>query len=342
MHALYFDGRTAAAHPARLRLAGEACVLELTHEERQYRTATLRLQEPSARAPWLLDLPDGGHLEVAREAASADLPALLGYRYSRVERMQQRWWIALLSLVLLLALLGAIVEWGVPAAADALASQVSTDIDARLGDEIEDVIAQKLLAPSRLSDERLQQINQLYASLLPAAPQRPGRLLIRSVPRVGPNAFALPNGTIVLTDQMVLLLLPKNQWTPEGRARLAGVLAHELAHVARRHNLRALLRSSLTAAGAAALFGDFSTVAAGAPTFVTRMAYSRDMEREADRDAAALLRAHGLAPAALAEAFDALQRDSSQKAPLLNRLFGNMPYLSSHPPLPERAAALRR
>ena len=64
------------------------------------------------------------------------------------------------------------------------------------------------------------------------------RLEFRASPALGPNAFALPSGIIVVTDELVTL-------AHDDREILA-VLGHELGHVAHRHVMRQLLQSSAT------------------------------------------------------------------------------------------------
>jgi Zn-dependent protease with chaperone function len=143
---------------------------------------------------------------------------------------------------------------------------------------------------------------------------------------------------------MVRLILGKgSDFDAARRAQLAGVLAHELGHLERRHSMRAMVRGSLATALSAALFGDFSAVAAGAPALALGMRYSRDMESEADADALALLRRRALSPAPLADLFDALDRTPQAEARrrLPRWLAAGIDFTASHPPNAERAARLR-
>ncbi len=117
--------------------------------------------------------------------------------------------------------------------------------------------------------------------------------------RLGPNAFALPGGTIVVTDEMLQLLAGRDDV-------LLGVLGHELGHVRRRHGMRLLVQATLIGTAASIAWGDFSAVLAAAPALLGQSAYSRDFEREADDDAISLLRANGLSPAVMVELFERL------------------------------------
>ena len=117
--------------------------------------------------------------------------------------------------------------------------------------------------------------------------------------RLGPNAFALPGGAIVVTDEMLQLLTGRDDV-------LTGVLGHELGHVRRRHGMRLLVQATLIGTAASIAWGDFSAVLAAAPALLGQSAYSRDFEREADDDAITLLRANGLSPAVMVELFERL------------------------------------
>jgi Zn-dependent protease with chaperone function len=73
------------------------------------------------------------------------------------------------------------------------------------------------------------------------------------------------------------------------------------------------------------------------------MRYSRAMESEADGDAIALLREHGLATAPLADLLEALERSAPAAARrgLPRWLAAGIDFTASHPPNEERAARLR-
>jgi len=102
-------------------------------------------------------------------------------------------------------------------------------------------------------------------------------LVFRKSPRIGANAFALPSGIIVLTDELIALAGDDDE--------IYAVLAHELGHVANRHSLRMVLQSGALALLVAVYTGDISassTLAAEFPVILAHMSYSRQFETEAD------------------------------------------------------------
>ncbi|HWH83980.1 MAG TPA: M48 family metallopeptidase, partial [Burkholderiaceae bacterium] len=153
---------------------------------------------------------------------------------------------------------------------------------------------------------------------------------------IGPNAFALPGGTIVVTDEMLALLQGRDDV-------LIGVLGHELGHVRRRHGMRLLVQTTLIATASSLAWGDFSSVLAAAPALLGQRSYSRDFEREADTDAITLLQANGLSPALMVELFERLaaQRSGAQRDTEHRPAVDLGIALASHPDDAERIARFR-
>lgn len=150
------------------------------------------------------------------------------------------------------------------------------------------------------------------------------------------NAFALPGGWVYVTRGLLVLANREDE--------IAGVVAHEMAHVIERH---AASRVS-AATPLAVLFGvpsgilgmvspTLGGIVGGTGRVITGLAlapYSRDQELEADRVGVALMARAGWDPVALAAFLAALERAEA--------LSGSEPRTSSffatHPSTPERVA----
>ncbi len=149
------------------------------------------------------------------------------------------------------------------------------------------------------------------------------------------NAFAAPGGQVVVLRG----LLSKT----EDPLELAGVLAHEMAHVEERHALRQVLRSlGVIVFMSGAVGGGFEGLEAieGATELAGLFAlfrYSRDMEREADRLAAERLHAVGLSARGLQRFFENLNKEFGPFGEALER---NLAILSTHPQTKQRVAVL--
>lgn len=340
--ACYFDGRSARRYELALH-AGDGVLTLAGAVDRSYAFDGIRIAEPFDGTPTLLYFPDGARCEVEEPAAGRMLREALGYRASRVVRLTAHTRAALVALVLLVALILATTFWGIPAAAKRIADELPPSVDRSLGESaVEALNAGGVLRQSRLSDEWLAEVQQVMRRVTP--PGLPVRLRIHDIEAFGANAVALPDGTIIMSDLMVRLVVGKRGEIGEAEAaQLAGILAHEIGHVHLRHGTRVLAGSSLAAALSASLFGDFSGVAS-LPGVFASLSYSREMEAEADEYAIALMREKGISTLPLAGLFERLaygpEEEDKKEAPSWLWEAAES-FLSSHPLDEARSERLR-
>ena len=144
------------------------------------------------------------------------------------------------------------------------------------------------------------------------------------------NAFALPGGYMAVTTSLIQACASADE--------LAGVLAHEMAHVTQRHGTSRMLREQswhligrllAGSEAGAAWMRDLALLMLGS-------AFDRDQEREADMLGAGRLLAANIQPAALADFFGRLQKKNGPR-----QYAGVLSYIASHPDLTEREKYLR-
>lgn len=330
----YFDGRSARPQPVRLRLedaqlciAGEGVALRVPVRQVQW-------PERQRHGPRVAHLADGGSLHCADAAAWDAWARQGGRRESWVVRAQQSWRATLAATAALLMVSAAVYQWGLPWAARSALGVVPASVDAQLGQAALDATQRDgWLQPSGLPAPQQARLRAAFeAALQKAYPgaDRPAVKLHFFKSRLGPNAFALPGGLLVVTDEMVQMV--------DGREDvLIGVLGHEVGHVKRRHGMRAVTQAALLGTITSVAFGDFSGLLAGAPALLGHLAYSRDFEREADADAITMLRANGLSPEVMVLMFDRLAQ-RRKKEPGLDLGIA----LASHPADEERITFFRK
>ena len=159
------------------------------------------------------------------------------------------------------------------------------------------------------------------------------------------NAFALIGGHVGVNTALILLT--------QNESELAGVLAHETAHVLQKHQARMIAaqgRAQLSSLAALLLaivasrgggpqssqVTEAAIASAGALSIQNQLDYTREHEREADRVGRALLEKAGFDPSAMASFFERLLR-----ANRLNELKGAPAYLRTHPLTTERIAEMQ-
>jgi Zn-dependent protease with chaperone function len=294
----------------------------------------VRWPERTRHGARVAHLAGGGELHALDAAGWDEFVAAAGLRDSWVVRGQQSWRAVLAASALLLALVALGWRWGVPLLADAGLALLPASVDAQVGAVALQQAEAHWLAPSSLPAAQQAALRGAFDEAVrrgATGPVVPYRIEFRAA-RIGPNAFALPGGSIVMTDELVRLV-------DGDEAVVVGVLAHEYGHVRGRHGMRQLVRASLLGAATSLAFGDFSGLLAAAPALLGTLGYSRELEREADGEAIALLHAAGRDPAAMLRFFERVAQwraaqDGAEADP-----FGIA--FSSHPADAERTKRFR-
>lgn len=146
-----------------------------------------------------------------------------------------------------------------------------------------------------------------------------------------PNASAAPNGAIYIHAGLLARL--------DNEAQLATLLGHEMTHATHRHGIKdfrdtknktAFLATLNTTVGAVPFIGGLASVAGAVGTAAAITGYSRDQEREADREGLALMVRAGYDPREAPKLFHELKKEHEDEK-IREALF-----YSSHPRLQER------
>ncbi len=142
------------------------------------------------------------------------------------------------------------------------------------------------------------------------------------------NAFALPGGFFFVQSGLIL--------KADTEAELAGVMAHEIAHVAARHGTRQATRGEIAQLatiplifmGGAAAYGIYE--ASGLIIPVSFLKFSRNFESEADYLGVQYMYKAGYDPTAFVDFFEKIQTLEKRKPGTMSKLF------ATHPPTDDR------
>ncbi len=302
LNATYFDGISSRARAVRLRLSGKSLQVSGESIDLQVPLADVQWPERTRHGKRVAHFNSGGLVQTDDAAAWDAWSQAGGQRESWVVRWQQSWhWVAGCVVALVLAAV-ALQQWGLPVAARALVAVTPLSVDKSLGDASLVAIDEHLMRPSKLPAAEQTRLRSALANALKASPAGsiPDWKLVFRKSRIGPNAFALPGGTLVMTDELVALVKGDEQV-------LTAVLAHEIGHVRHRHGVRMLLQTMAIGALSSVVLGDFSTVLAGVPMLLGQASYSREAEREADLEAVRILKAAAISPAVMVTLFEKLE-----------------------------------
>lgn len=300
--------------------------------------AAVAVSSRLGNTPRMLRFADGACFETADNDGVDRLLAGQGRWPGLVHRLESSLRYVLLGLLVTVALVWGGVRYGIPQLAEATAFALPAAVSRQVGEGVLELLDDELLFPSELTAEEQARLRQRFAPMLAGSGQPVQLEFRKAADELGANAFALPSGTVVFTDQLVRLA--------ERDEELLGVLAHEIGHIERRHGLRQVLQGSALGLLAMTLTGDVSSVSsliASIPVVLTQLGYSRDFEHEADRFAAELMAAQGVDPALLGSMLMRLEQ-TARRCPQANRCEeperGWSTYLSTHPPTAERLQQL--
>jgi Zn-dependent protease with chaperone function len=235
----------------------------------------------------------------------------------------------LMCIAAMAAIIWGMGRYGVPAAARVIAHHLPSSIVQKAGSQTLEALDRTFFKPSELNESLRK---RLLAHFQPLIQRHEGlhlQVVFRNGGRLGANAFALPNGVIVFTDEMVKLARHDDE--------LLAVMAHEAGHVARRHGIQRIVQNSLLAFAIMAVTGDASgtsQIFLGLPVMLTELAYSREFELEADQYALDYLTSHRIAPRRFADLMRRLQQRKLPDGSDTEGRWSN--YLSTHPDMEER------
>lgn len=321
--ASYFDGKTSRVH--RVSLSVNDGIASISGDaQRASPISELRVSERTRNGFRKVTFPDDAYLEINNAREFDDLLAATGYRDSAVVRMQQSWRNALIGLVATIAILVLGYLYALPIAADIVAKALPESVERSISKGTLEFLDKRILAPSQLPVARRDAITKKFQMMVPPKEGAPSYEIIFRKSNIGPNAFALPSGQIIMTDELVKLMSNDEQ--------VIGVLAHELGHLHERHLMRRIVQSSAIGAVITVIFGDVSSIIATVPTVMLDMKYSRDAEREADDYAIAMMKANGIPLSQLSDSFERMKTKEGEAPP---------PYLSSHPSTDDRITHIK-
>jgi Zn-dependent protease with chaperone function len=327
LQANYFDGQSTRIRLVDLSLVGEELNMTGAGIELHVPLSQVSVDERLGRAPRRLRFPDGTFCEVRDVDALEALLESAAHPQGWVDRMQRQLQWVLLSTLVSIVLSVVAYKWGLPWAAAEAARRMPATVGKTLSVQALRALDGSFLLPSKIPEERRKALSAGFAGLrMPEGGTSRTVLLFRNSPQLGSNAFTLPDGTIVLLDELITSISDDRQ--------IMAVLSHELGHARGHHSLQLLLESSAIGAFWTFYAGDISGLLAAAPAALVQARYSQSLEQQADDYGAALLMRNEMSPALLADALATIAKSHPEST--------SGGYLASHPSTDRRLRRLRQ
>jgi Zn-dependent protease with chaperone function len=180
-----------------------------------------------------------------------------------------------------------------------------------------------LLKPSEADTEKVQALHQNWLELIASMDleRQSYTILFRNSKLMGPNAFALPNGTIVFTDQLLELV-------DYDEDILTAIFMHEIGHVEQHHSIRLVSQAIVSAIAINYFIGDvgaFFDIFASAGNTIASNQFTQKLEWEADNFALDQLLIMGKDPVDFARGMQKFSELSDHNPGELEQLFNSHP-----------------
>ncbi|WP_295806438.1 M48 family metallopeptidase [uncultured Nitratireductor sp.] len=327
----YFPAGSARVVAASLSGTRDRLVLHLENEPDAADAKLTSVSDPIAGVPRKLTFADGGVFEAP---LGADVDGLLktgGTFFARLTRLEANLGLVAAVAVVTIGLVFAAYRFGIPLLASGAAAITPAPVVAAMDRGTLETVDRAVFSPSQLNAGRRRKLQAMFEELSQlAGDDGPAlRLELRQGGMIGPNALALPGGTIIVTDELVGLAASDDE--------IAGVMAHEIGHVRERHSLQQIYRVlgigfmvGLVGGDASQLVDDVVTQASALQALV----YSREFETHADLYSVGLMVKAGRDPLAFVGLLDRIVRDAGGS--------GETGWLATHPGTKDRREAVRK
>ncbi len=322
-----FSEQGAAATAVTLRFENrELLITDDRGVERSFSREMLRIAPKLGRLPREVKLPTREQLVCEQSSALNNwLDGESGEGVSALES-NRRW--VLGSVVLVPAFLYVVFGWLMPWAAVHFANLVPDSVKVVASQQSLAALDATLLDPSELSDAEQGRMRMAFYDVSDRidTEHKIFSIQFRHAPTIGPNAFALPDGTIVFTDEIVELV-------DGDQSLLNAIYLHEVGHVENNHSMQLVAESLFATLAVSYFFGDISgslEAFFGIGSTVVSNKFTQAHETDADDFALRQLRNSGQDPMAFADAMKKL----SQLRPSASEAVDN--WFSSHPAIQSR------
>lgn len=347
----FYDGHHAISHEALLSIDAQGllhCNPDLIEPEH---ISKVEISRRVGDIPRRLTFAGGGMFETDDHRALDIWLRKHGISNGWVHRLESNYRHVLVALVAVAAILTAFSLWGIPWLSARIAFRLPPDVSRSIGRGALETLDRRIFKPSGLDQDQRDALRRRFQALVAGDPRAAGATLVfRRGGILGANAFALPDGTVVMTDELVRLAAHDGE--------LQGVMLHELGHLVYRHSLRRVISHSGLAVLTLAVTGDVhsaGTIVLALPGILIDSSYSRAMETEADGYALKRMQQLHIPTTRFADFLQRLEDysngvktdDEAGECPPQDSGQNPSPrpgwasYISSHPPTAERIARFR-
>ena len=284
LNGTFFDGRSARAHEAVLQVRDKVFWVTgptgaLLCEETDLRSG-LDITPKLGKTRRVMRFRDGCQFETNDFEGVAAIEKQFGINqpFRVVGFLEARWLAVFLCVAGLIGFVYVSMVYGLPWAARTIAYNLPPSVMDGISKDALQIMDRRFFQPSGLPESERERIHTAFLSLTRDVGEGYAfSLQFRKSEALGANAFAMPSGTIIVTDDLVTAAADLRE--------IQGVLIHEISHVTHRHAMRSVIQNTGVVLLISLLVGDVTSItslAASIPTLLLETGYSRRFEIEAD------------------------------------------------------------
>lgn len=348
----FYDGQTARKSDIELEVDDQGIISADTPLIQSVSIKEIIFSRRIGSIPRTLTFPSGSVFETNDHETLEKWLREHQISHGLVHKLESSTQYAVGALVFMILFIAGNYFYGIPWFSKLAANALPVEASIYIGHGAMETMDERFFSKSGLDVERRRSLTEQFARLLPNAENKTKmeyKLLFRSGDFVGANAFALPDGTVVITDELIKLAKHDEE--------ILSILLHEIGHVEHRHSLRRVISHSGLAVLTVLITGDVGSageMVLALPNILMDSAYSRDHEWEADSYALETMQKNGISTSRFADIMKRLEsyqqaseeysgtNDKSKASDENTREYefesGWLDYISSHPASEDRIA----
>jgi len=276
----YFNGETSEKKDVSLYYTDEGHIAFVETNMDYVHYSELKISSRIGNTPRYINFPDGSQFETDdNDAVDKMVKALSNDSFQGlVHKLENAKAFVFFTIATVVIFGWLFIQYGIPFFSKEIANILPEEASQYMGNGVLEIMDKSWFNKSELSLQRQNELRKLFNQLLNNIEGGENYSIeFRLGGKIQANAFALPNGVIVFTDELINLA--------EDDLEVAAIMLHEIGHLKNHHSLRSTIQQFSLAMFVMLVSGDVSTsssVITAIPVMLVESGFSQGMETEAD------------------------------------------------------------
>ena len=308
---IYYNGKTSEKKDALLYCKHNGLIGFADIDTIETPFNSVEISSRIGNTPRYLNFPDGSQFETNDNDAIDEIVNTFSTSVFKgvIHKLESAKPFVLFTVISVIVFGWLFIQYGIPFVSKQIADRLPEEASQYMGQGVLDIMDEQWFSETTLSKKKQTELQRLFNDLKTNIDgSHYYKLIFRNGGSIGANAFTLPDGTIVFTDELINLT--------DNNLDIAAIMLHEIGHLKNRHSLRATIQQSGLAIFIIAITGDVSTsssIITAIPFMLVKSGFSQDMETEADSYALNYMQKYNIDPEHFANMMEKLQASFSDE-----------------------------